>query len=112
MPKRSYYGVANTARRIKKIYIGVDGVARKVRKAYVGVNGVARPFFTGGEVKYYGSILPMSYRVYTSAGTGNTSAAAIPGSYGVLAGGSISPFSGTPNAYNTHCRSTVTASMQ
>ena len=107
MPKRSYYGVANTARRIKKIYIGVDGVARKVRKAYVGVNGVARPFFTGGEVKYYGSILPMPYMVYT--GDGSASAAAIPGSYGVFAGGRISPFKGTPNAYNTYCRSTVTA---
>lgn len=107
MPKRSYYGVANTARRIKKIYIGVDGVARKVRKAYVGVNGVARPFFTGGEVKYYGSITPLSYNAPT--GDDSIAAAAISNKYGVFAGGKISPFKGTPNAYNPMCVSTVTA---
>ena len=107
MPKRSYYGVANTARRIKKIYIGVDGVARKVRKAYVGVNGVARPFFTGGEVKYYGSITPLSYDVSTSDWT--VAAAAVCNNYGIFAGGEIRPFKGKPDAYNTKCWDTVTA---
>ena len=107
MPKRSYYGVANTARRIKKIYIGVDGVARKVRKAYVGVNGVARPFFTGGEVKYYGSITPLSYEVFT--GDFTIAATNISSLYGVFAGGEIGRFKGKPNAYNTKCWDTVTA---
>lgn len=106
MPKRSYYGVANTARRIKKIYIGVDGVARKVRKAYIGVNGVARPFFTGGEVKYYGSITPLPYNASIGWPTAATD---IANTYGIFVGGEIIPFKGEPNVYNDKCRSDAVA---
>lgn len=55
MAKRIYIGVNNVARKIKKGYIGVDGIARKIKKGYIGVGGVARPFWTGGEVVYYGT---------------------------------------------------------
>lgn len=56
MAKKVYIGVADKARKVKKIYIGVGNVARKVKKAYIGVGGVARPFWSGGEVAYYGTI--------------------------------------------------------
>lgn len=55
MAKGAYIGVNNVARKIKKGYIGVGGVARKIKKGYIGVGGVARPFWTGGEVVYYGT---------------------------------------------------------
>lgn len=40
-----YVGVANKARKVKKMYVGVDGKARKVKKGYIGVNGKARLFY-------------------------------------------------------------------
>ena len=55
MAKGVYIGVDNVARKVKKMYVGVDGVARKVKKGYIGVGGVARPFFSGGELAYYGT---------------------------------------------------------
>lgn len=45
MSKAVYVGVANTARKVKKMYVGVDGVARKVKKGYIGVDGKARLFY-------------------------------------------------------------------
>lgn len=84
MAKRAYYGVDDTARRIKKIYVGVDGVARKVRKAYVGIDGVARPFFSGGEITYYGAIPTLVNSLVRTTG------AAVADTYGVFAGGKLS----------------------
>ena len=54
-------GVADVARKVKKMYIGVDGVARKVKKAYIGVDGVARLWWNG-EVKQvvYGTVTATS----------------------------------------------------
>lgn len=54
MAKKAYIGVDGVARKIKKGYVGVDGVARKIKKAYIGIGGVARPFWSGGELAYYG----------------------------------------------------------
>lgn len=66
MAKGAYIGVNGVARKVKKMYVGVGGVARRVKKAYIGVGGVARPFWAGGELSYYGQILPptedVSYR--------------------------------------------------
>lgn len=56
MAKGIYVGVDGKARKVKKIYAGVGGVARKVKKGYIGVGGVARPFFSGGELTYFGVI--------------------------------------------------------
>ena len=46
----------SVARKVNKMYIGVGGVARKIKKAYIGVGGVARPFWSGGELAYYGTV--------------------------------------------------------
>lgn len=59
MAKKVYIGVDNKARKVKKIYFGVGDKARKVKKGYIGVGGVARPFWTGGEVAYYGVADPL-----------------------------------------------------
>lgn len=83
MAKRAYCGVGNTARRIKKIYVGVDGVARKVRKAYIGVDGIARPFFSGGEVAYYGAIPTLGNSLIKNTG------AVVADTYGIFAGGKL-----------------------
>lgn len=56
MSKGVYVGVDSKARKVKKMYVGVDGVARKIKRAYIGVGGVARPFWSGGELAYYGTI--------------------------------------------------------
>ena len=50
MSKRTYIGVENVARRVKKAYIGVDNKARKIRRAYIGdANNIARLMFTSGK---------------------------------------------------------------
>ena len=80
MAKKAYIGVNNVARKIKKGYVGVNGVARKIKKAYVGVGGVARPFWSGGELAYYGTITELD-----SVKT-NISATSV-GNYALFAGG-------------------------
>lgn len=60
MSKKAYIGINGVARQIKKGYIGVDGVARKIKKGYIGIGGVARPFWSGGELTYYGTITGLS----------------------------------------------------
>lgn len=42
--------------------IKTTGIARKVKKGYIGVGGVARPFFSGGELAYYGTATSLSFR--------------------------------------------------
>lgn len=37
-----YFGVAETARKVKDIYIGINGKARRVVKAYIGIDSKAR----------------------------------------------------------------------
>ena len=101
MARGAYIGVSDKARKIKKGYIGVDGKARKIKKGYIGVGGVARPFWSGGELAYFGEISPISTaRSYIES----TSV----GEYALLAGGVIyngyqyrPSNSGTVDAYNT-----------
>lgn len=74
MPKNLYVGVDNVARKCKKMYIGVENLARKVKKGYIGVGGVARPFFTGGELAYYGKLsasMTVAHQNGSSANTGD-----------------------------------------
>lgn len=80
MAKKMYIGANNVARKVKKQYIGVDGKARKVKKGYIGVGGVARPFFSGGQLVYYGALSTQPNIC--------TNAAATVGDYAVYAGGS------------------------
>ena len=60
MAKKVYIGVDDVARKVKKMYLGVHGKARKIKKGYIGIGGVARPFWTGGELAYYGTITALS----------------------------------------------------
>ena len=55
MAKGMYIGVGSKARKVNKMYVGVGNKARKVKKGYIGVGGAARPFFSGGELAYYGT---------------------------------------------------------
>lgn len=55
MARKIYYGAGGKARKVKKIYYVAGGRARKVRRGYIGVGGKARPFWTGGELAYYGN---------------------------------------------------------
>ena len=82
MAKRMYLGVDGIARRVKKMYVGVEGIARKVKKGYIGVGGLARPFWSGGELAYYGTITPIS-ESYECEGH----AAASVGNYAIFGGG-------------------------
>lgn len=84
MAKKVYIGVSGKARKVKKIYIGVGGKARKVKKAYIGVGGKARPFFTSGELAYYGRGTDLTYKA--SSGP----AGATVGNYALIAGGANS----------------------
>ena len=80
MAKSLYVGVSDKARKVKKMYFGVDGKARKVKKAYIGIGGVARPFFSSGELAYYGTVTGLSGNIYGHHATGV-------GGYALFAGG-------------------------
>ena len=74
------------------------GVARKNKKAYIGVGGVARPCWSGGELAYYGTAMPLALsRGYLAATT--------IGDYALFGGGyngsTSSDYQNTVDAYNT-----------
>lgn len=102
------YNRSGVARKVRKMYLGIRHVAHKVKKGYIGIGGVARPFFTGGEVVYYGTITPLSLARHTMGG-------ASVGNYALFGGGTaISSGSkadtNTVDAYNKKLtRSTPTA---
>lgn len=81
MAKKMYIGdTASKARKIKKGYFGdTASKARKVKKGYIGVGGIARPFFSGGQLVYYGALS-------TQPNVGTDAAATI-GDHAVYAGG-------------------------
>ena len=91
MAKKAYIGVGGTARKVKKIYFGVGNTARKVKKAYIGIGGIARPFFSGGEVVYYGTTTALSIARQSAAG-------ASVGKYGLIAGGAKTTATGNTNS--------------
>ena len=105
MAKKVYIGVDDVARKVKKMYLGVDGKARKIKKGYIGIGGVARPFWTGGELAYYGTITALS------VARENLSATSV-GDYALFGGGGYSDTTAktTVDAYNKSLtRSTPTA---
>ena len=73
-------------------------VARKTKKAYIGIGGVARPFFSGGELAYYGTATALSAARRELAAT-------TVGNYALFGGGitisSINRTHATVDAYNT-----------
>ena len=108
MTKKAYIGVNGIARKIKKGYVGIDNLSRKIKKAYIGVGGIARPFWSGGELTYYGTITPLLQARYSLAAT------SIEG-YAIFGGGktSGSAYSSIVDAYDSNLtRSTPTALSQ
>ena len=63
MSKKAYAVQNGITKKIRKFYAVIGGTARKLRREYVVLNGVTRPFWTGGEVAYYGAD-----RLYVNAG--------------------------------------------
>ncbi|MBU5331874.1 hypothetical protein KQI61_06660 [Anaerocolumna aminovalerica] len=48
MAKGVYFGIAEKARKVKKLYFGVGDKSRKVKKMYFGVDGKARICYSSG----------------------------------------------------------------
>lgn len=69
------------ARKFKKMYMGRGNVARRAKKSYIGIGGVARPYFSGGELTYYGKISGLYNTAEGLAATSNNT-------YALFAGGS------------------------
>ena len=82
--RTTYYSVdESTSTTTYKKCVRVAGpVARKIKKGYIGVGGVARPFWSGGELAYYGTITPLM------EGRTNIAAASV-GEYAIFFGGTI-----------------------
>ena len=94
MAKKTYIGVDGVARKIKKGFIGIDDFARKIKKAYIGIGGVARPFWSGGELSYYGNITELSV-------SRSSLAATTVGDYALFGGGNNgSTYYDTVDAYD------------
>lgn len=93
---------SEVARQIKKIYLGINNIARKVKKGYVGVAGVARPFWTGGELSYYGQATDLQTAKRFFTGTANNN-------YAIFAGGY--PDTATVDAYNSSLTKTTPANL-
>ena len=72
-----------------------ESVARRIRKGYVGVGGVARPFWTGGELEYYGTATALNTaRQYPVATT--------VGNYALFGGGYTGSYSNVVDAYDAN----------
>ena len=54
MSKKAYAVQNGITKKIRKFYAVIGGTTHKLRREYVVLNGVTRPFWTGGEVAYYG----------------------------------------------------------
>lgn len=103
MSKGAYIGVDGIARKIKKGYVGVNGTARKIKKAYIGIGGLARPFWSGGELAYWGTATDLSRVKHSLDG-------ASVGRYALFAGGLWNGYHSAVDAYDTSLtKSTPTA---
>lgn len=54
MAKKALITVDGVYHKIKKGFVTVDGVYKKIKKAFISIGGVWRPFWSGGEIVYYG----------------------------------------------------------
>lgn len=103
MAGKSYIGISNYARKIKKAYIGIGGYARRVKKIYIGISNVARCIFSACEVVYHGASTALVTPRFGLAATQV-------GSYALFGGGyNAGTFYNKVDAYNTSLtRSTPT----
>lgn len=107
MAKKLYVEVGGKTRKAKKGYASVDGKARKIKKAYVGVDGKARAFWSGGELRYYGTATALSV-------ARSDLAAATVGNYALFGGGNDkSPYNSglAVDAYDKNLTRTKAASL-
>lgn len=112
MAKKAYVGVDDVARRVRKIYYGADGVAHRVRKGYIGIGGVARPWWTGGELSYFGTIDPLATRTHYLAAASNGKYAIFCGGYGSRRDGGGGDYGFKATAYDRSLTRTIAADMQ
>lgn len=105
MAKKLYVEVGGKTRKAKKGYVSVDGKARKIKKAYVGVDGKARAFWSGGELRYYGTATALS--------VGRVNIQGVSTSHHALFGGGYNGASKTiVDAYNASLTRTTPSALQ
>lgn len=105
MAKKLYVEVGGKTRKAKKGYVSVNGKARKIKKAYVGVNGKARAFWSGGELRYYGTATALSEARSELTATAT-------GGYALFAGGNNGNYSNVVDAYNRSLTRTKPAGLE
>lgn len=69
MARKAMLTVGGTYHKVKKQYLTVGGLYRKVKKGFVTIGGTYRPYFTGGELAYYGTIAGSSLNYEGAAAT-------------------------------------------
>lgn len=69
MAKKMYAIVDGKTKKVRKNYAVVNGKIKKVRKGYTVVAGKIRPFWTGGELAYYGTATPLSVGAFALSAT-------------------------------------------
>lgn len=105
MAKKLYVEVGGKTRKAKKGYVSVGGKARKIKKAYVGVDGKARAFWSGGELRYYGTATALSVARYDLTATTT-------GQYAFFAGGTYGNPSNVVDTYNRSLTRTNPAGLE
>ena len=105
MAKKPYVEVGGKTRKAKKGYVSVNDEARKIKKAYVGVDGKARAFWSGGELRYYGTATALSEARYDLTATAT-------GGYALFAGGKTDKYSNVVDAYNRSLTRTKPAGLE
>lgn len=105
MAKKLYFEVGGKTRKAKKGYVSVNDKARKIKKAYVGVDDKARAFWSGGELRYYGTATALSRGRWNIAGVSTSHHALFGGGYN---GGRKT----TVEAYNTSLTRTTPSELK
>ena len=91
---KTYIGINNKAREVKKMYVGIDNIARRVKKAYIGIGNIARCIFSSDILYKYGTASNLSVAKDNLAAT-------TVGNYALFGGGH--------NTSTNTCYSTVDA---
>ena len=105
MAKKLYVEVGGKTRKAKKGYVSVDGKARKIKKAYVGVDGKARAFWSGGELRYYGTATALSVGRVNIQGVSTSH-------HALFGGGYNGARKSTVEAYNTSLTRTTPSKLE
>ena len=105
MAKKLYFEVGSKTRKAKKGYVSVNDKARKIKKAYVGVDDKARAFWSGGELRYYGTATALNVGRVNIQGVSTSHHALFGGGYN---GGRMT----TVEAYNTSLTRTTPSALE